>query len=43
VFCELNNKKYESVKDLSLDLNISISHINNMINGNSPNKYKLHL
>ena len=41
VFCGLNNKNYESVKDLSLDLNISISHINNMINGNKPNKYNI--
>ena len=41
VFCELNNKTYQSVKEASLDLNISISHINNMINNHKVNKYKL--
>tara|TARA_R110000803_G_C11845025_1_gene305095 strand:- start:73 stop:675 length:603 start_codon:yes stop_codon:yes gene_type:complete len=41
VFCKLKNKTYQSVKDASLDLGASISHINNMINGYKVNKYQL--
>lgn len=41
VFCELKNKTYQSVKEASLDLGVSASHINNMINGHRVNKYKL--
>ena len=41
VFCELKNKTYQSVKEASLDLGVSVSHINNMINRYKVNKYKL--
>jgi group I intron endonuclease len=41
VFCSLNNKRYKSITDCAKDLNVSHALISLMLNGKTPNKYKV--
>ena len=41
VYCLLNNKKYISISECAKDLNVSQPLISLMLNGKTPNKYKV--
>lgn len=41
VFCSLNNKTYDSITECAKDFNVSQPLISMMLNGKTPNKYKV--
>ena len=41
VYCLVNNKKYRSISECAEDLNVSQPLISMMLNGKTPNKYKV--
>lgn len=43
IFCELNNKIYNTSKDVAIDFNYSQQYICGMIKGRNKNKLKLNL